>query len=170
MKVAALTSSEFAAAVPRLGEILADAVMSGAGVSFMQPFSAEDGARFWQAQSEAVASGVKTVFAAREGEIIAGTVILEKAWPPNQPHRGDISKMLVHRDFRRRGVGKLLVNALLTKARARGLTLITFDTASGSPAEAFYSSLGFTAVGRIPGYALSPTGKLDDTTIFYMKL
>ncbi len=170
MNVEILTPAEFLNAVPRLGEILADAVMSGAGVSFMQPFSAEEGARFWQAQSEAVAHGVKTIFAARQGEIIAGTVILEKAWPPNQPHRGDISKMLVHRDFRRRGVGRLLVEALLTKARAMGLTLITFDTVSGSPADAFYSGLGFTRAGRIPGYAYSPTGQLDDTTIFYMKL
>jgi GNAT superfamily N-acetyltransferase len=170
MKVVALSPPDFEAAIPRLGEILADAVNSGAGVSFLLPFTPGDGARYWQAQQDAVAKGIKTIFAALDGSTIAGTVILEKAWAPNQPHRGDIAKMLVHTDYRRKGVGKLLVNALIERAKAMGLTLLTFDTVSGSPAESFYEGLGFTAVGRIPGYALSPLGKLDDTTIFYMKL
>ena len=170
MKVVVLSEAEFAAAIPRLGEILSDAVNSGAGVSFMLPFTPGDGARYWQNQREAVTKDVKTIFAAMDGSAIAGTVILEKAWAPNQPHRGDIAKMLVHSEYRRKGVGTLLVNALIEKARAMGLTLLTFDTVSGSPAETFYQNLGFTPVGHIPGYAMSPLGKLDDTTIFYMKL
>jgi GNAT superfamily N-acetyltransferase len=170
MKVETLTPAEFAAAIPRLGEILADVVEGGAGVSFMLPFTPQDGAAFWRAQTDAVARGVKTVFVAKDGETIAGTVILERAWAPNQPHRGEVAKMLVHRDFRRRGAATLLMNALLVKARDWGLTLITFDTVTHSPAEAFYRGLGFTCAGRIPGYALSPTGEVDGTSIFYMKL
>ena len=170
MKAAQLTPAEFSAAVPRLGEILADAVAAGAGVSFMLPFSKEDGAAYWRGLADAVASGGKNILVAKERATITGVVILERAWAPNQPHRGEVAKMLVHRDFRRRGVGTLLIESLLEKARAMRLTLITFDTVSGSPAETFYLNLGFTRAGRIPGYALSPTGNLDDTTIFYMQL
>jgi GNAT superfamily N-acetyltransferase len=97
-------------------------------------------------------------------------VILEKAWPPNQPHRGEISKMLVHSAFRRRGIGKLLLEAVEAAARQQGLRLLNFDTVAGSPAESFYRSLGFTCIGCIPGYAYSPAGKLDDTAIFYKQL
>ena len=170
MKVAQLSPAEFSAASARLGEILADAVEAGAGVSFMLPFSKEDGAAYWRGLSDAVASGAKNILVAKEHDTIAGVVILEKAWAPNQPHRGEVAKMLVHRDFRRRGFGTLLIESLLEKARAMGLTLITFDAVAGSPAETFYRGLGFTCAGCIPGYALSPAGKLDDTTIFYMKL
>lgn len=170
LKVEQLTPGEFAAAVPRLGEILADAVNSGAGVSFMLPFSQEDGAGYWRELSESVTRGGKIVFVARDGATIAGCVILERAWPPNQPHRGEIMKMLVHRDYRRQGAGADLVTAVIAKARAMGLTLLNFDTVAGSPAEAFYRGLGFTCAGYIPGYALSPNGELDDTAIFYMKL
>jgi GNAT superfamily N-acetyltransferase len=166
MRVGILTPTQFQAAVPRLGEILSDAVNSGAGVSFMLPFSATDGSAYW--------SGVdpekKQVFAAIENDTIAGVVILERAWAPNQPHRADISKMLVHRDFRRRGVGTLLLKALEDEARRMGLTLLTFDTIARSPAEAFYRGLGYVRAGHIPDYAFSPTGKLDDTTIFYKQL
>ncbi len=166
MRVAILTPEQFRAAIPRLGEILADAVNSGAGVSFMLPFSATEGAAYWSG----VDAEKKQVFAAIENGTIAGVVILEKAWAPNQPHRADIAKMLVHREFRRRGVGTLLLKALEDEARRMGLTLLTFDTVAQSPAEAFYSGLGYVCAGHIPGYALSPAGELDDTAIFYKSL
>ena len=170
MQAAVLSPQEFNAATGRLGEILADAVNSGAGVSFMLPFSPEDGEVYWRGLTDGVASGGKTVFVARDGGDIAGCVILDRAWQPNQPHRGEVAKLLVHRDYRRRGVATLLMNALVEKARAMGLTLINFDTVANSSAEALYRGLGFTCAGYVPGYALSPTGKLEDTAIFYMKL
>ncbi|MBI2717859.1 MAG: GNAT family N-acetyltransferase [Rhizobiales bacterium] len=166
MRVALLSPAEFRAAMPRLGEILADAVVGGAGVSFMLPFSAAEGAAWWAGVDPAK----KQVFAASQDGQIAGVVILERAWQPNQPHRGEISKLLVHRSFRRKGIGKLLLQAVEREARAQGLTLLNFDTVAGSPAEAFYRSLGFTCAGTIPGYAYSPDGRLDDTAIFYKQL
>jgi ribosomal protein S18 acetylase RimI-like enzyme len=110
------------------------------------------------------------VFVARDGEAIAGCVVLDRAWPPNQPHRGEIAKLIVHRDFRRRGIGAALIAALVARARAMGLTLITFDSVAHGPSEAFYRGQGFTCIGYIPGYAYAPNGELDDTAIFYMKL
>lgn len=166
MHVERLYPDAFRAAVPRLGEILADAVNSGAGVSFLLPFTAADGAAFWST----VDPETKQVHVARDGDKIAGVVILEQAWQPNQRHRGEISKMLVHSGYRRRGVGRLLVAAAEQAARQLGLTLINFDTVAGSPAEAFYRSLGFTCIGYIPGYAHSPSGRLDGTAIFYKSL
>ena len=166
----ALTPDEFRENIPRLGHILADAVNGGAGVSFMLPFSDEDGAAYWANQTSGVESGYKIIFGAFDGDEIIGTVTLDKAWPPNQPHRGDIAKMLVLSSHRRRGVGKLLLDALEAKAREMRLTLLTFDTVSDSPAESFYRGLGFTCIGRIPDYALSPSGKPDATSIFYKKL
>jgi GNAT superfamily N-acetyltransferase len=170
MLARALTPEEFRASIPRLGHILADAVNGGAGVSFMLPFTDEDGAGYWVNQMGGVNSGVKIVFAAFDGENIIGTVTLDKAWPPNQPHRGDIAKMLVLSIHRRRGVGKLLLDALEGKARDLGLTLLTFDTTTDSPAETFYRNLGFTCIGNIPDYAMSPTGTFEPTSIFYKKL
>ncbi len=156
--------------IPRLAEILIDAVAGGAGVSFMHPLSQTDAEAFWRGQLDGVKAG-KTfpVIAEHEGETV-GIVLLMKAWAPNQPHRADIAKMLVHGKHRRHGFATHLIGALEDKARDLGLTLLTFDAVAGSGAAKFYERLGFTNVGEIPGYAYSGIGKLDSTCFFYKAL
>ena len=166
MIVRELTSSEYDAAVPGLAGILVDAVDSGAGVTFMHPLAQDVAEAYWMKQKADVASGQTTLFVAGENGVIAGTVMLQKVWPPNQPHRCEVAKLLVHRDFRRQGLATLLMQALEAKARASGFTLITFDTVAQSPAEAFYRQLGFTCAGYIPNYAYAK-GRLDGTALFY---
>ena len=142
MIIRELTISEYDAAVPRLAEILVDAVDSGAGVTFMHPLAQDVAEAYWMKQKADVASGQTTLFVADENGVIAGTVMLQKVWPPNQPHRCEVAKLLVHRDFRRRGLATLLMQALEAKARASGFTLITFDTVAKSPAETFLPATG----------------------------
>ena len=89
--------------------------------------------------------------------------------PPNQPHRGEIRKLLVHRGARGKGLGKALMQAAEAEALARGKSLLCLDTASGA-AEHIYESLGWTRVGVIPDFALLPDGGFCDTTIFYKRL
>ena len=156
--------------IPRLAEILIDAVAGGAGVSFMHPLSQTDAEDFWRGQLDGIKAGLTfPVIAEHEGETV-GIVLLMKAWAPNQLHRADIAKILVHSKHRRHGFATHLIRALEEKARALGLTLLTFDAVAGSGAAKFYERLGFTNVGEIPGYAYSGTGKLDGTAFFYKKL
>jgi GNAT superfamily N-acetyltransferase len=169
MIIRELTSSEYDAAVPRLAEILVDAVDSGAGVTFMHPLAQEVAEAYWMKQKADVASGQTTLFVADENDLIGGTVMLQKVWPPNQPHRCEVAKLLVHRDFRRRGLATLLMQALEAKAKGLGFKLITFDTVAQSPAETFYRQLGFICAGYIPNYAYAK-GKLDGTALFYKEL
>jgi GNAT superfamily N-acetyltransferase len=91
------------------------------------------------------------------------------AQPENQPHRADLSKMLVHRHARRRGVGAALMRAAEEAARAAGKTLLVLDTASGE-AERLYERAGWTRVGVVPGFALWPDGRPCDTTYFYKRI
>jgi GNAT superfamily N-acetyltransferase len=90
--------------------------------------------------------------------------------PENQPHRGDVAKMLVHGSARRRGLGAALMRAAEAHARAAGKTLLVLDTVTGSDAERLYTRLGWRRVGVIPGYALMPDGAPCDTTYFYKSL
>ncbi len=156
--------------IPRLAEILIDAVADGAGVSFMHPLSKVDAENFWHGQLASIKSGqTYPVIAEHDGQTV-GIVLLVKAGAQNQPHRADIAKMLVHSDFRRCGFATHLIRALEDKARALNLKLLTFDAVQGSAAEDFYKRLGFTCVGYYPDYAYSGTGKLDGTALFYKKL
>jgi GNAT superfamily N-acetyltransferase len=92
------------------------------------------------------------------------------ALPPNQPHRAEIAKLLVHRSARRRGIARLLMKHAEAEARAAGKTLLVLDTVTGGNAERLYARLGWTRVGVIPGYALYPDGRPCDTTVFWKAL
>jgi GNAT superfamily N-acetyltransferase len=153
----------------QLAELLADAVDSGASVSFIQPFSIDDAREWWRSTLDR-ADTRAIVLVARDPDRIVGSVSLHPAWPPNQPHRAEIVKLLVHRRARRRGIARALMADIETRARAAGFTLLTLDTVRGDPAEQLYATAGWQRVGVIPDYALYPDGRLCDTVVFYKKL
>jgi GNAT superfamily N-acetyltransferase len=92
------------------------------------------------------------------------------ALPPNQPHRGEIAKLLVHRSARRRGIAELLMAGAEAEARAEGKTLLVLDAVTGDDAARLYGRLGWTEVGVVPGFALYPDGRPCDTTYFWKAL
>jgi len=155
-----------------LSDVLRAIVYDGAGVSFIVPFSLDDAREFW---IEKVLPGVRArtrrVLVARRGTRIVGTVQLEFPWPPNQPHRAEVAKLLVHPSHRRRGIARALMVALEVLALSEGRTLLTLDTWTGRSAEALYLSLGYVSVGVIPRFARgSLTPELEPTTIMYKEL
>ncbi|MEH2359034.1 GNAT family N-acetyltransferase [Nostoc sp.] len=158
------------ARLPELSNILVDAVDSGASVSFMMPFTLIDAMTYWQSILPAVADGCTILLVALIEDRAVGTVQLGLATPPNQPHRADVAKLLVHRQARRRGIGRALMEHLESIALFQGRTLLSLDTLAGGVAEQFYLSLGYVLVGTIPKYACLPHGQLGDTSIFYKQL
>ena len=165
-----LSAAEARAAIPDLCEILADCVSGGASVGFMQPYSPADAEPYWQGVAEAVADGGTLLFTAALNGRIVGTVQVGAAQMPNQPHRGDLKKLLVHRAARGKGFARLLMEAAEREAARRGKTILVLDTATGSDAEAIYPRLGWERVGVIPDYAMWPEGGLCATTLFYKRV
>ncbi len=166
--VRALSPHEARERIGALSAVLIDCVEGGASVSFMAPLSQERADGFWQGVAEGVAAGERILLVAedRAGGIL-GTVQVVLRQPENQPHRADVSKVLVHRRARRRGLGAALMRAAEDAARAVGKTSLVLDTATGSDAERLYERAGWTRVGVTPGYALLPDGRPCDTTYFY---
>jgi GNAT superfamily N-acetyltransferase len=150
-----------------LAKLLIDCVAGGASVSFMHPLPDAKALDFWHRVAEAVAQGKRALLVAEDaGGVVVGTVQLILDQPENQPHRADLSKMLVHPRARRRGLGSALLQAAEDLGRDCGKSLLVLDTAS-SDAERLYAKLGWQRCGVIPGYALLPHGELCDTTVFY---
>ncbi len=154
-----------------LADVLIDCVEGGASVSFMLPLSRETALAFWRSVAEGVARRERVLLLAENeiGEIV-GTVQVVTDMPPNQPHRADVAKMLVHRKARRQGVAQRLLAAVDEFAREKGKTLLVLDTVTGGDAERLYSRAGWQAVGVIPQYALMPDGELCSTTYFYKQI
>jgi GNAT superfamily N-acetyltransferase len=155
--------------IDQLADVLVDCVEGGASVSFMLPLTHARAANFWRGLAGDVADGTRLLFVASDETGIIGTVQVILGQPENQPHRGDVAKMLVHRRARRRGVGEALMRAAEDGARSAGKTLLVLDTAS-SDAERIYVRCGWTLVGIVPDYALWPHGGLCDTTFYYRRL
>ena len=166
-RIKRLSADETLRAAPALGAVLKDCVDGGASVSFMAGLTLDEATAFWARAAAAQASDGRAVLAAEDDEGLFGVVQVIAAGTPNQPHRGDVAKMLVHRRGRRRGVAQALLAAAEDAGRDLGLTLLVLDTVTGGEAERLYARLGWERVGVIPNYALTPDGELCSTTYFY---
>jgi len=155
--------------IDELATVLIDCVEGGASVSFMHPLSRERALAFWRRVAQGVAADERALIVAEDARGLCGTVQLVLDQPENQPHRAELSKMLVHRRARRRGLGAALMRAAEAAARDCGKTLLVLDTANDE-AERLYERLGWTRVGVIPDYALLPHGGLCGTTVYYRNL
>ena len=141
---------DLAAHVDPLTDLLADAVESGASVSFMRETTRDELRAFWRRIADA---RVGRVVGAFDGDRLVGAVMLRLDTPPNQPHRADVAKLLVHRSARRRGIARALMAALEEMARDAKRTLLVLDTVTGCAAERLF-----------------PDGRRCDTTVFFKQL
>lgn len=157
------------AAVPALAALLIDVVAHGGEVSFLHPLARDVAERFWSGVAEGVARGQVVLLVTREAGRITGTVQVQFAPQPNQPHRCDLAKMLVHSSARRAGLAAALLDAAERAAVKAGRPLIVLDTVPGSVAAHLYEKHGFQAVGTVPRYALKTDGATYSDTAFYWK-
>jgi GNAT superfamily N-acetyltransferase len=154
----------------KLAEVLVDCVDGGASVSFLAPLEMSQAVRFWMNVADGIAHGDRILLVAESHGRIMGTVQIVIGQPQNQPHRADVSKLLVHRDFRRQGIASQLMAQVDIVAARAGRTLLVLDTETGSDAERLYLRSGWTRAGVIPDYALKAYGGLAATTYFYKRL
>jgi ribosomal protein S18 acetylase RimI-like enzyme len=165
-----LDATEALTAVGDLAEVLFDCVDGGASIGFMAPFTREDAASFFAVILPEVERGMRALLAAYDEEGLVGTVQIAYPWQPNQPHRGDITKLLVHRRGRGRGVGQALMERAEAEAHADGRTLLVLDAVTDGDAFRLYKRLGWVAVGEIPDFALYPDGRYCPTTFFFKRI
>lgn len=156
--------------VAALGDLLIETVANGGSVSFMHPLALEVARGFWVNSLAAAEAGERVVLGAHVDGRLVGTVTLLLDCPPNQPHRGEIAKMMTSVGFRGRGIARALMLEAQRIARERGRTLLTLDTATEEGAGPFYEKLGFVRAGVIPDYAYKPHGGLCGTIIYYKRL
>ena len=171
VRVRRVGPSEAAACVEPLADVLVACVEGGASVGFMLPLPREKALAFWRRVADGVARGERVLLVAEDGEgRMVGTVQLVISMPDNQPHRADVSKMLVHPRARRQGVAQRLMSALDDEARREGRSVLVLDTVTGSDAERLYTRAGWQRVGEIPRYAMMPGGEFCSTTYFFKHL
>jgi GNAT superfamily N-acetyltransferase len=150
-----------------LAGVLADCVAGGASVGYLEPFLHAEARAVFEVYARDAEQGQRIILGAFMDGNLVGTAQLVLAVPPNQPHRADVARVLVHRSARKRGIAQRLMEQLEQEARAEGKTLLVLDAVTGGDAARLYERLGWNTVGVIPNYALYPDGQFCDTTVFW---
>jgi GNAT superfamily N-acetyltransferase len=168
--VVELSAADARSSQGELASVLVDVVEHGASVNFMAPFSLAEATAFWSKVIGRLVKGELRLLAARDESGVVGTAQLVLSQPPNQLHRADVAKVLVHTRARRQGVASLLMLELERVALAQDRWLLVLDTVTGGPAEDMYRGLGYTVVGSVPDFCRMPTGELVGTTFMFKHL
>jgi ribosomal protein S18 acetylase RimI-like enzyme len=154
----------------QLSDLLIEVVADGGSVSFMHPLDRVAAEAYWTGALAAQARDERVVLGGWDGDVIVGSVTLLLDFPPNQPHRAEIAKLMTRPSRRGLGIATSLMQAAETIACELGRTLLVLDTAVDGGAAGLYQRLGFTLTGEIPDYAYKPHGGLTGTLVFWKRI
>ncbi len=124
----------------RLNESHFDGVAELETLCFSQPWS-----------KQALAHLNMGIVAVEDGKIAAYVGLVRAL------DEGEITNVATHPDYRRRGLAKEAVTALIREAKAEGICRITLEVrVSNTAAKALYHSLGFRVCGLRKGFYSHP--------------
>lgn len=113
----------------------------------------EEGANHFRLDVEEVEGGQGAFFVAYDFGRPAGCGAIRRL----DETKAEIKRMYVAPGARGRGIGRILLDALETEARALGVTRIVLETGERQTAAVrLYESAGFTRIPRFGEYANSP--------------
>lgn len=170
VRIRSVDADEAGRRLDELTAVLRDAVDSGSSINFLDQVTDDELAAFWRSSVEDLAAGNRVLIVADTGTRYIGTAMVVFASQQNSQHRADVAKMIVHREFQRRGIASRLLTAIDEVALANGRTLLMLDTETDSAGEHLYAANGWIRFGEVPGHAHSPDGTLKPTTFFYRVL
>ena len=151
-------------------ELLLDAVRHGASIGFMADFDEAQARAYLHGVQASIEDASLLLWVVVRDERVIASVQLALCQKANGLNRAEVQKLLVLNEARRRGLGQVLIQALEHGARQHKRGLLHLDTEAGSPAENFYSALGYTRVGELPNYCRSPDGHYSPTAIYFKTL
>ncbi|ETT83361.1 GNAT family N-acetyltransferase [Bacillus mycoides] len=149
--------------IEELSELLKTVVNDEASIGFLPPLEQKEATNYWQT----VLAPEVILYVAKINNEVAGSIQLHLVTKPNGIHRAEICKLMTHPNYRRNGIGRLLMQKAEERAKRENRSLLVLDTREGDSSNRLYKSLGFQESGKIPGYAISPNGELDATVIYY---
>ena len=167
--ISSLVTADCEALVPALVRLTVDAVDGGASLGWDPPLDPDEAARYWEARVRRFDGDDCALFAAFAGDDLVGAVQRERGHLPTIRHRAEITKLMVLRGWRRRGIARALLDELEDDAFVRGIDVLLLDTRPGEPAEALYRELHYERTGIVPNAVKLADGTVEDA-VYYCKL
>ena len=124
----------------------AAAIAALEALTFSSPYTEES-------VRDMLSSTIHPSFVVRDGGELLGYLLGQMIVP-----EGDLLRIAVRPSARRRGVGRKLIEAFLAYLQANGCTVCFLDVREhNAPAQALYTSYGFTPLDRRKNYYHLPT-------------
>jgi len=173
-----LFAADVEASLGDLVQLLLDAHASGMALGLAGPLDRARAAEAWLATAALLDPRNRVMLGARaEGSLVGraegflvGTVQIVRASAENGSHRAEIVRLAVRGDMRGRGIGRALLEAAVGRARELGISLLWLTTHADTDSDRIYERLGWTRMGRMPGYAARPDGSLADNVFYHLEL
>ena len=165
--VRAVTGLEMVGILPDLVELFTETVNNGSPLGFLAPITHTTARSYWVSLIPELEAGSRLLLVGFDGDTVVGSGQLALSQRHNSPHRAELQKLFVGLASRGRGVGRTLMDALHAAARQHGRTLILLSTRHQEQAEKFYKSLGYVAVGVVPGWTIDRAGNRYDHVEMY---
>lgn len=101
----------------------------------------------------------------RNGDAAAGFALVRAA-----PGEEELLLIAVSPEFRRRGIGRILIDAFIRDAKARGAERVFLEMRFNNPACSLYERVGFEPIGRRNGYYRLSSGEKIDAITYGMSI
>jgi len=169
-RIVELSAADVEAAADALARLTVDAHASGMALGLAGPLTHERAAAEWRGTAPQLHPRNRVMLGAFDGDELVGTVQLVRAAAGNGAHRAEIVRFAVRGDRRGRGIGRVLLDAAVARARELDLSLLWLTTHADTDSDRIYERLGWTRAGVIPGWAARPDGELVANVFYYLAL
>jgi len=124
-------------------------------IGFPGPLSEDEGLAEMELLAEAIESGDKNLLLLqhKETEQIIGHLILSQSKLPNCTHIAEISRTMVHPEFRGFSAILLGMYEVLSKCTELGVDVIQLDVRANTRIHRLWEGLGFRSIGIMEDYA-----------------
>lgn len=167
-RIATMRGAEVREQAHALSALLRDGFAAGAALGFLVPVDDAELARYWELVAQETEKNRRVLLAATGRDTLAGMVQVVPDTATNGRHRAEVQKLVVAEQARGQGVARMLLAAAEQSARAMGVRLLHLSTHAHLPAVDLYRATGWIEVGRVPGWAIVPSGEAVEN-VFYWK-
>lgn len=148
--------------IKRAAQLLQKLVSNGAALGWVDPPSTEEVAGLLRELASSSESGNACLVAIWVGPDLAGIGCWRRYNRPTHRPHVDIEKVAVDPRYQGRGLGRELMNQLISIAANAGIEMLTIDfRGDNERAAKLYKSLGFTEYGRLPRFVAVGTARYD---------
>ena len=143
-------SDEKLAAIVELLDCAAD---DGGILGHTQPMSLKEAATFQRSLRQALQAGAVHALLGEVSQELVFFCLLTPNPLPNCRHRAELSKGMLHPDYRRQHLMSAVVDAVVEKAESLQIEQLVLDVRENSHAHRVWQGLGFRSYGVLDDYA-----------------